>query len=143
MMVPQAQQAALPGNEWLGAMPLCLTWAACCRYDVLLQANQPRGNYWINALAVNATRVGSPGGYGVLRYAGANATLPSDPILQPESIPAWSFGTVSAVGMPSISVFLVSSATSYSPYTATARMLTVDECLAGFWESQPWSKSQR
>ena len=67
---------------------------------MLLQANQPKGNYWINALAVNATRVGSPGGYGVLRYAGASLTLPTTPILQPESVPAWSFGTVSAVWTP-------------------------------------------
>ena len=69
-----------------------------CRYDVLLQANQPPGNYWINALAQNATRTGSPGGYGVLRYTGVNATLPTDSILQPESAPAWSPSTVSAVG---------------------------------------------
>ena len=56
------------------------------------------GNYWLSALVVNATRTGSPAGYGVLRYAGANASaLPSDPILQPESVPAWTFGTVSKV----------------------------------------------
>ena len=71
----------------------------CSRYDVLLHANQPPGNYWISALAQNATRVGSPGGYGVLRYAGAPSALPSEPIAQPESIPAWTFGVVQAVGL--------------------------------------------
>ena len=77
-----------------------LTAGARCRYDILLQANQPVGNYWIIVMAVNSTRTGSPAGYGVLRYASANQTLPSDPILQPESLPAWSFGTVSAVRSP-------------------------------------------
>ena len=70
----------------------------CCRYDVLLHANQPPRNYWISALAQNATRVGSPGGYGVLRYAGAPSVLPSEPIMQPEGTPAWTFGVVRAVG---------------------------------------------
>ncbi len=64
---------------------------------MLLQANQPKGNYWISALAQNSTRIGSPGGYGVLRYADADLTLPTDPILQPESAPPWTFGTVAAV----------------------------------------------
>lgn len=36
----------------------------------------------------------------MLRYAGASLTLPTTPILQPESVPAWSFGTVSAVWTP-------------------------------------------
>ena len=75
------------------------SWVFVCRYDVLLQASQPVGNYWINVLAKNATRTGSPGGYGVLRYAGANLTLPSAPILQPESIPGWDFGTLDKVNI--------------------------------------------
>lgn len=75
------------------------SWLFVYRYDVLLQANQPVGNYWINVLAKNATRTGSPGGYGVLRYAGANLTLPSAPILQPESIPGWDFGTLDEVNI--------------------------------------------
>ena len=73
--------------------------ALCYRYDVLLHANQPPRNYWISALAQNATRTGSPGGYGVLRYADAPSALPSEPIMQPESIPAWTFGVVHAVGL--------------------------------------------
>ena len=71
----------------------------CSRYDVLLHANQAPRNYWISALAQNATRVGSPGGYGVLRYAGAPSALPSELTVQPESIPAWTFGVVHAVGL--------------------------------------------
>ena len=69
-----------------------------CRYDVLLKADRPVGNYWLSAVVVNATRTGSPAGYGVLRYVGANASmLPTDPIPQPESVAPWTFGTVSKV----------------------------------------------
>lgn len=61
------------------------------RYDVLMTANKPVGNYWLTAAVVNGTRLGSPAGYGVLRYVGANASaLPSEPIKQPETVPAWS-----------------------------------------------------
>jgi hypothetical protein len=57
---------------------------------VLLKADQPVGNYWLDVVVVNGTRTGSPAGYGVLRYVGANATmLPQEPILQPETVPAW------------------------------------------------------
>ncbi|CAL8462933.1 g2467 [Coccomyxa elongata] len=73
------------------------------RYDVLLKADRPVGNYWLTALVVNSTRTGSPAGYGVLRYAGANESLlPWEPILQPESVPAWTFGTVSKITLPDV-----------------------------------------
>ena len=68
-----------------------------CRYDILLNATQPIGNYWINVLAEKGSRVGSPGGYGVLRYAGSNVTLPTSPIAQPESISGWSSSTLNNV----------------------------------------------
>ena len=81
---------------------LALLCAQACitlwfRYDVLLEANQPAGNYWINVLATNTTRVGAPGGYGVLRYADADEALPPDPIMQPESAPMWGLETFEAV----------------------------------------------
>lgn len=83
------------------AVPLSVAVAGR-RYDVLLKADKPVGNYWLTALVVNSTRIGSPAGYGVLRYAGANETLlPWEPILQPESLPAWTFGTVSKVYLSS------------------------------------------
>ena len=41
--------------------------------------------------------MGAPGGYGVLRYAGANETLPADPIMQPDNVPMWGLETFEAV----------------------------------------------
>ncbi|KAK9907756.1 hypothetical protein WJX75_009340 [Coccomyxa subellipsoidea] len=80
---------------------LCVDINLGQRYDVLLKADRPVGNYWLSAVVVNATRTGSPAGYGVLRYAGANASmLPTDPIPQPESVAPWTFGTVSKITLP-------------------------------------------
>eukprot|EP00884_Botryococcus_braunii_P020031 jgi/Botrbrau1/6711/Bobra.0324s0002.1 len=59
------------------------------RYDVLLKADQPVDNYWI--FVQMQYRVGSPGGYGVLRYKGAdNETLPTSDPPQPDTFPPWS-----------------------------------------------------
>ncbi|GAB4813291.1 hypothetical protein N2152v2_000337 [Parachlorella kessleri] len=59
------------------------------RYDVLLKADQAPGNYWVSSHV--QFRPGSPSGYGVLRYAGAdNSTLPTDPLPQPGEVAPWS-----------------------------------------------------
>ena len=68
------------------------------RYDVLLKADQPVGNYWLSAVVVNGSRTGSPAGYGVLRYAGAdNGSLPEQPPPQPESVAPWDLSTYQKV----------------------------------------------
>lgn len=65
---------------------------------MLLRADQPVGNYWLSAVVVNGTRTGSPAGYGVLRYAGAdNASLPEQPLPQPESVAPWNLTTYQKV----------------------------------------------
>ncbi len=57
---------------------------------MLLRADQPPGSYWLSAVVVNGTRTGSPAGYGVLRYASVNdSSLPTQPLLQPESVTPW------------------------------------------------------
>ena len=65
---------------------------------MLLKADQPVNNYWLSAVVVNNTRTGSPAGYGVLRYVGANdSALPEQPLLQPESVTPWNFTTYKEV----------------------------------------------
>jgi Multicopper oxidase len=78
--------------------PLFL-WADlfCClyRYDVLLKADQPVGSYWITAQV--QFRTGSPSGYGVLRYKGANDSLPSSPSPPPDTFPPWTLDELQEV----------------------------------------------
>lgn len=57
------------------------------RYDVLLKADQPLGNYWISSQV--QFRNGSPSGYAILRYKGAKEALPSVPLPQPGSVAPW------------------------------------------------------
>ncbi|KAI8468177.1 MAG: Cupredoxin [Monoraphidium minutum] len=52
------------------------------RLDVLVTANQAPGAYWISV--TSQYRKGAPSAYGVMRYKGAPAGLPSAPIMQPE-----------------------------------------------------------
>ncbi|KAL3136665.1 hypothetical protein ABBQ38_005906 [Trebouxia sp. C0009 RCD-2024] len=58
------------------------------RYDVLLTANASVGNYWITVQP--QYRLGSPNGFGVLRYEGAAPTLPQGPVSQPGAVKPWS-----------------------------------------------------
>ncbi len=60
----------------------------CSRYDVLLTANATAGNYWVTAQP--QYRMGSPNGFAVLQYAGANETLPATPTPQPGAVEPWS-----------------------------------------------------
>jgi L-ascorbate oxidase len=64
---------------------------------VLLKADQPAGNYWISSRP--QYRVGSAAGYGVLRYAGADAgALPRSPAPQPDTLAPWSLAQLAQVG---------------------------------------------
>ena len=64
---------------------------------MLLKADQPAGNYWISSRP--QYRVGSAAGYGVLRYAGANASaLPGSPAPQPDTLAPWSLAQLAQVG---------------------------------------------
>ena len=58
-----------------------------CRYDVLLNATQPPGAYWVSSQV--QFRPGSPAGYGVQQYAEINVTMPSTPPPQPASVAPW------------------------------------------------------
>ncbi len=63
-------------------------WTGCCsRYDVLLTANATVGNYWVTAQP--QYRKGSPNGFAVLQYKGANETLPATPTPQPGAVEPW------------------------------------------------------
>ena len=54
----------------------------------MLTANATVGNYWITAQP--QYREGSPNGFAVLRYEGANATqLPTESTPQPEAVAPW------------------------------------------------------
>lgn len=57
------------------------------RYDVLLKADQPKGNYWISSQV--QYRSGSPSGFAVLHYRGAAKALPKTPTPQPGSVLPW------------------------------------------------------
>ncbi|KAK9828854.1 hypothetical protein WJX72_002416 [[Myrmecia] bisecta] len=57
------------------------------RYDVLLTANQPVGNYWLTAQP--QYRIGSPNGFAFLQYETANKTLPAGPTPQPGAVLGW------------------------------------------------------
>ena len=79
-------------EPWLiqHCLPTAYSALSACRYDVLLKADQPPSAYWLSAVVVNGTRTGSPAGYGVLRYAGVNSSeLPTQPLLQPETVKPW------------------------------------------------------
>lgn len=66
------------------------------RMDVLLTADaDPSRNYWITA--VPQFRAGSPSGFGILRYAGQNATLPPTPARQAANTSAWTLAQHAAV----------------------------------------------
>ena len=76
----------------------CLT-SVCAtrRVDVLLTADQPVDNYWITLL--QQYRKGSPNGYAVLHYEGAeNATLPATPAPQPSTVSPWTLAQTNSVG---------------------------------------------
>lgn len=69
------------------------------RYDVLLKADQAPGNYWLSARP--QFRPGSAAGYGVLRYAGANASaLPASPPPQPDTLAPWTLAQLNQVSSP-------------------------------------------
>lgn len=70
---------------------LCL----CCRYDVLLTANASVGNYWITVQP--QYRLGSPNGFGILRYEGAPPTLPQGPTPQPGTVKPWTLSQIDQV----------------------------------------------
>ncbi|DBA96798.1 TPA: hypothetical protein ACH3X3_012965 [Trebouxia sp. C0006] len=59
------------------------------RYDVLLTANATVGNYWVTAQP--QYRMGSPNGFAVLQYEGADETLglPATPTPQPGAVAPW------------------------------------------------------
>ncbi len=61
----------------------------CSRYDVLLTANATVGNYWVTAQP--QYRMGSPNGFAVLQYEGADETLglPATPTPQPGAVEPW------------------------------------------------------
>ncbi len=63
--------------------------ACCSRYDVLLAANATVGNYWVTAQP--QYRMGSPNGFAVLQYEGADETLglPATPTPQPGAVAPW------------------------------------------------------
>lgn len=67
----------------------------CDRYDVLLTANAPVGNYWITVQP--QYRLGAPNGYGILHYKGAPPTLPQGPIPQPGAVKPWSLPQLNQV----------------------------------------------
>ena len=71
----------------------------------------------------------------MLRYADANLTLPVNPILQPESVPAWSFGTVSAVCTSSLPYLLFQVWETYSCKLEPMCLLAREQCLA--WVPRP------
>ena len=66
-----------------------------CRYDVLLTANASVSNYWITVQP--QYRLGSPNGFGVLRYEGAAPTLPQGPVPQPGTAQPWSISQIDEV----------------------------------------------
>ena len=66
-----------------------------CRYDVLLTANASVSNYWITVQP--QYRLGSPNGFGVLRYEGAAPTLPQGPVPRPGSVKPWSISQIDKV----------------------------------------------
>ena len=63
---------------------------------MLLKADQAPGSYWLSARP--QFRPGSAAGYGVLRYAGANASaLPASPPPQPDTLPPWTLAQLNQV----------------------------------------------
>ena len=66
---------------------------------MLLKADQAPGNYWLSARP--QFRPGSAAGYGVLRYAGANASaLPASPPPQPDTLAPWTLAQLAQVSSP-------------------------------------------
>ena len=71
-----------------------------CRYDVLLTANASVGSYWISSQP--QYREGSPSGYAVLQYDGADSNaLPTGATPQPESEAPWTPAQTAKVRMRS------------------------------------------
>eukprot|EP00884_Botryococcus_braunii_P009161 jgi/Botrbrau1/18246/Bobra.0844s0001.1 len=100
------------------------------RYDVLLKADQPVGNYWITAQV--QFRTGSPSGYGILRYKGANSSLPSSASPPPDTYPPWTLDELQEIRSldttkPSVSgsfeIVFPGNLTSLRPPDATRTLL--------------------
>ena len=72
---------------------------------MLLTANATVGNYWVTAQP--QYRMGSPNGFAVLQYEGANETLglPATPTPQPGAVEPWTEPQAAMVSPTGGSVF--------------------------------------
>ena len=94
-------------------------------FEVLLTANATFGNYWITAQP--QYREGSPNGFAILRYEGANATqLPTESTPQPEAVAPWTPEQAAKVS-PTLCAILIFSSANVAEHHA----LHVLKCTIG------------
>ena len=91
----------------------------------MLTANATVGNYWITAQP--QYREGSPNGFAILRYEGANATqLPTESTPQPEAVAPWTPEQAAKVS-PTLCAILIFSSANVAEHHA----LHVLKCTIG------------
>ncbi|PSC72452.1 DNA-directed RNA polymerase III subunit RPC5 [Micractinium conductrix] len=113
--------------------PGCVDINSGQRYDVLLTADQPAGNYWISTHV--QYRPGSPSGYAVLHYQGTPDALPATAPPQPQSVGPWTLADQARIVMSS--ALLGAPADEYEGFELATQKVPAADLSLTFNITQP------
>ncbi|PSC72468.1 L-ascorbate oxidase-like [Micractinium conductrix] len=129
----------IAASQLNASRPGCVNINSGQRYDVLLTADQPAGNYWISTHV--QYRPGSPSGYAVLHYRGAADALPTTPPPQPQTVGPWGLPELAMIVMSS--TLLAANATKFEGLEVAAQKVPAADLRLTFNITQPLMNQTR